>query len=387
MNKDFKYWRNLFRWILVFLVICFGPQPQTLADQVLLLDDLNPQTTNLGIFNSFLHHTIIVAITQKNSPPFNCHSNRYIFYEYGQENYFEITGGNLKINGNYSMLIASKVHTSIAQAKDSNLVQQSDIETLLSKMNISLQTFEQGKSTSTDGTVSCWQQPEIIELSTRTRRPMPFLMANLCEHAWCSEMHWTDNDHVNLWVQINAKEYHMIRLNAKTGAYEYINKSPKFTKAAFMQLNAPRDNLVTKENINNGAFTLNSKAGEHISVLWKLRPNKNIRIELIRAKKNGMAGRKVRNLVEQLISQKLYSEALQLLEFGFWLSPDDMDLKFERLRVYASLMLVDNFFRSLMDEFTKQERFDVCKKLHLDPALKKLWKQNHFSDKFKQSCL
>ncbi len=373
--------------LLIFLLFTFTLQASVKADQVLLLEDFDPNTTNLGIFNSFKYHTVIIAITQKNKLPFDCHANRYIFYDYKLEDYFEIAGGNLKINGNYTKIITSKLLTKVSIGHDDTKDLQNSLQQIASTLNVSLQTLASGKSVSTDKTVSCWQQIELVDRSTRERQSFPFLLANACQFAWCSEMYWIDDTNVNLWIQTEPKEFRLILLNTISGDYRFKSSTPKFTTQEFMQLNAPRDNLVTKTNLSNGSFTLNSKLGNRISLMWKLRPNKQIRIELIRAKSNKKAAESVVKNVQNLISQKQHAEALRLINFGFWLKPDHFQLRYEKLRIYASLALTENFFSSLKDGFTETEKFEVCKKLHVDPVLKQFWVRKDFEAGFKQLCL
>ena len=372
---------------LIFLLLIFAFHTYIKADQVLLIEDLDPNTTNLGVFNSFKYHTVIIAITQKNTPPFDCHANRYVFYDYKLEDYFEIVGGNLKINSDYTNIITSRLHTKVFTKDGAPQNQQSNLKQIATDLNISLQTLESGKSVSTDKTVSCWQQLELVDKSTRERKSLPFLLANACQFAWCSEIYWSDKTHVNLWVQTKPKEFHLIHLNTASGDYQFKSSTPKFTTQQFMQLNAPRDNLVTKTNLSNGSFTLNSKLGNRISLMWKSRPNKYIRVELIRAKQNRKAAATVIKNIQKMIRQKQFSDALRLVNFGFWLNPDDFELRYQKLRVYASLFLTDNFFTSLKDNFTESERFNACKRLHVDSSLKKLWIEKEFEEGFKKLCL
>ena len=88
-----------------------------------------------------------------------------------------------------------------------------------------------------------------------------------------------------------------------------------------------------------------------------------------------------------MVRQKQFSDALRLVNFGFWLNPDDFELRYQKLRIYASLFLTDNFFMSLKDNFTESERFNACKRLHVDSSLKKLWIEKEFEEGFKKLCL
>ena len=136
------------------------------ADDFLTLDEINPETSRLGVFNSFKHRLLLVAITKKNNSPFDCQPNRYIFYDYKKEKYFEILAGNLKISSDYSKMIKTKIHTIVSTAPDNSTEWKENVKNLLEAMNISSETMEKGKSLSTDGTAACWQQPALVDLSS-----------------------------------------------------------------------------------------------------------------------------------------------------------------------------------------------------------------------------
>ncbi len=371
--------------LLVFTTFIFVI-PQLKANFVFQLDEINPEAERLGVFNSFKHHLLLVAITKKNRSPFDCQPNRYIFYDYKKEKYFEILAGNLKISSDYTQLIKTRIHTLVSAAPRENAEWKKNVEALLGKMNISSQTMEKGKSASTDGSVYCWQQPETIKLGDRFEKPFPFLAANLCKHAWCSELYWTSPDQVRFWVQINPKELHLIQLNTQSGVYQYKDKSTTFTKKSYVQLNAPRDNLITDKNRDNGSFTLSSRSKKSVRLSWKKQKNGKIRVELTREKENKLAGKKVIRQIRDLLKEKKYAEAFQLLNFGSWLSPGDENMKTERLRVYASLLMTDKFIQSLQDDFSDEARFNACKKLHVDDSMRNLWKQKNFTTLFKKTC-
>jgi hypothetical protein len=357
------------------------------AEQVMVLDEFNPEVISFGVFNSFKHHLLLVALTKKNNSTFDCHPNRYIFYDYGKEDYYELLSGSLKISSDYSQLIMSKIHTivSLPEQQD-NSEWKENIQALLSELNVSSITLENGKSVSTDRTVSCWQQPAIINFPAGTERLFPFLIANLCKQAWCSEFYWIDTENVQFWVHINPNELHLIRLNIKTGAFDFKKKTPKYFQNTFFQLNAPRENLVNDENINDGSFAINSQDGQRIRLHWKKNKNERIKLELTRNKEDRNAAENVRDSILKFAAEKKYTEALRLLKFGFWLSPNEFDLKIVKLKIFAALLLTDNFFKTLEDDFTKAERFEACQKLHIDESLKNLWQQKPFSNKFKELC-
>lgn len=365
------------------LLLTFSPLQ---ADQTLLIDDLNLDSYRFSVFNTYKYHLLLLSITQKNDSLFDCQSNRYVFYDYREEQYFEILAGNLKINSDYSRLFLTRIHNLLAMPEKPSEEWKGNVQKLLKEMNVSAQTLENGKSISNDNSVSCWQQPEVMDLETRITRSFPFLAANLCKNAWCSELYWTNLNSIQFWVQINPKQVHLIRLNTQTGTHEFIDKRSRFFRKQFIQMNAPRDNIITEENLAKGSFSLSSRKGHEIQLEWKRQSNDKLKIELVRSASNPKAAKTVLEKIRRLIEKRQYTEAFRQVKFGFWLSPDDTDLKVERLRIYASLLLVDNFLNSLSSDFNDNDRFDACQRLHLDSALRNLWKQKRFSDTFKEIC-
>ncbi|MBU2512725.1 hypothetical protein KJ966_15415 [bacterium] len=373
--------------LLLIILLIFTMTKIVLADQKLLLDEIDPAQNRFGVFNSFEHKLLVVSITHKNTPPFDCQVNRYIFYDYGNENYYEIHGGNLKINSNYTKLIYTKVHSLESVPAKDNPDWKENIRHLVNVLSISPLTLESGKSTSTDGSRICWQQPELIEIPSRKKTPFRYLSANDCQYAWCSDLYWSDLDHVQFWIQLKPKEHNLISLNTVTGVHEFKDKKSKSYRKSHVQLNAPRENLVTEKNLNDGSFSINSQVGSTKKLQWKSQPNGRILIQLVRDNENREAANKVREQIVELRSNKRSMEAYQILKFGFWLSPDDRQLKMERLRVFASLMQIDNLLNSLERDFNKEDRFTTCQDLHVDPIIINLWKQKRFKDSFNKLCL
>ncbi len=379
---------SIFFYFPSFLILLFvTPIPIAFADQILLLDEINPSKYRFGAFNSFEHNLLIVSITQKNRPPFDCQANRYIFYDYAQEEYYEIHGGNLKVNSNYTKLIYTRVHSLESMPIKNDPEWKGSIRRLVNVMSISPLTLEDGKSASTDGSSICWQQPELFEISSKKRISLRYLVANHCQFAWCSDLYWSDLNYVRFWIQLKPQEHHLIHLNTLTGVHEFKDKKAKAYKRSRAQLNAPRDNLVTDKNLFDGTFTMSSRTGNTKKLQWRKRPDGKILIQLLRDDNNKVAAEKVRTQINELRNKKRSMEAYQILKFGFWLSPNNHQLKMERLRVFASLLQIENLLNSLEHDFNKTDRFTACQNLHVDPSIKNLWKQKRFKNGFDKLCL
>lgn len=382
-----RYRIQSFKTFILLLVLVYLSTAPVLALQTLVLDELNPDTKNLSAFNSFKHHLLILAITKKNKSPFDCQENKYVFYDYRDNVYFEILAGNLKINGDYSKIFKTKIHSLGVMPVRNKGEWKKNVQTLLANLNVSSQTLESGKIKSSDGTMSCWQQPEVMTLSPKKTKTYPFLAANLCKNSWCSELYWLNSSSIQFWIQIKPKEYHLIRLNTKTGVHQFQKTSSKFYQKKPLQLNAPRDNLVTDKNIEKGQFVISSQKNKGIKLLWSTQKNGRIKATLVREHLDKKASNKVQKQIHQYVDNRQYTEAFQLLKFGFWLNPENKELKLERLRIYASLLQLDGFFNSLQSDFNESDRFYACQQMHLDNSLKNLWKQKSFSNKFKKICL
>ena len=382
LGVQIRFLRSVFLFCLLLPVQAAPCYPA----EILALDEFHPETTHLGVFNSFKYRLVLIALTQKNLEPFDCYPNRYIFYDYGNEDYFEIAAGNLKINSDYSKLIKTEIHAAVSMPDSDNLQWKEKINSIMQKMSVSSQTLENAKSISTDKAVFCWQQPVVVELPFRIERPFPLLAVNLCQHAWCSELYWTDADHVRFWVHINPTQYHLIQLNTQTGSFDYKDKSPIFHKKSFMQLNAPRDNIVTADNRSEGSFSLNSGKGNHIRLQWSTTDTQRIQISLYREKTNDAASQRILKRINEETSKKHYTNALNLIKFGFWLNPENKELSYQKLRIFGSLLLIDNFFKTFSDEFSKSEKPGICKKLKEDSALDNLRKLNPFNKRFSKQC-
>lgn len=371
---------------LLLIIFCFLVAQQAAAKQELVLGEINPETTHLGVFNSFQHHLLIVSFTQKNTQPFDCQSNRYILYDFKNEIISEILAGNLKISSDYTKIFETKIHTLGNMPLEDQNEWKTTIRHLMNSLGISPQTMEEGKMRSTDETASCWQQPQVRVLQSNAVTPYPYLAANLCRYAWCNELYWLDATNVQFWVQLKPKELHLVKLNVETGVQEFKNTAKRFYQKEVTQENAPRVNLINETNLKQGAFFINSSKQNGIALNWKQQPNKKIRLTLSRNRENPKAASKVNDRINKMLSQKQYTELFQLLDFGFWLSPTHEELKVTRLKVYASLMQLDRFFQSLSKDFDTKERFSVCQKLHIDQSLSNLWKHKTFSSQYKELC-
>ena len=374
--------KTAFLLAVLVLIVCGNVS----AQQVMILSEHDPKGTQFSAFNSYQHKLLLVSLIQKEKSPFQCLPNNYFFYDFGKEDFFEITAGNLKIDNTYTKLLSTKIHTLGGVTKKNQKEWEKRIKNLLQELNVSAQTLEQGKMISQDKSLICWQQPELIHLLDKTKKTFPILAANLCKSSWCSELYWKDSQHMQFWVQIDPKKYHLMRLNTKSGESEFIKEGPKFSLAMMKQANAPRDDLVTDKNMAGKSVVLTSRNGKNVRLVWKKLKNGRIQVSLQRAKNDDLAARRIQTKIAKKISQKRIPEGLQLIKFALWLDPDNRSIKIQRLEAYASLLMVNELFKSLKTDFSKTQRFSACQKLHIEDTFKNLWKRENFIKQFKENC-
>jgi hypothetical protein len=237
------------------------------------------------------------------------------------------------------------------------------------------------------GNLSCWQQPVLVKIDNTVIRSYANLAVNLCQNSWCDELYWTNNDTVRLWIQIKPKVLQMVRLNTVTGALVYDRQSPPFHRVKNRQHNAPRDNLITKQNASGSHISLDSSQGKNIKLFWEKRKNGRTRVYLSRDKSDIKSAGAIKKKVVKLIQKKKIIPSLNLIKFGLWLDPGNKGLKYERLKAYISSLQINTFFDSLKNDFSDADRFSVCQKFHLEKSVRNLWKQKHFTRRFKKTCL
>ena len=374
--------KTLFMIVGVIHVSAWGVS----AQQVLILSELNPKTTHFSAFNSYKHKLLLISLIQKEKASFECLPNKYLFYDFDNEDYFEINGGNLKIDNTYTKIFKTQIHFLGGVSQKNQSEWEKRVKTLLKTLNVSAQTLENGKMINKDKSVVCWQQPELLDIKGQSVKKFPFLAANLCKSSWCSELYWTDPHQIRFWVQIDPRRFHLMRLNIDTEKTAFIKDGPKFMVPELKQANAPRDNLVNQKNIFGKTMTLNSGNGVNIQFSWKLLKNGHIRVILLRSKSDVAAAMKMQTKIDGKIREKRLPEALQLIRFALWLDPENQPVKTQRLIAYASLLMIDELYNSLKNDFTESQRFSACQKLHIDKTFKNLWKRDDFIKKFKENC-
>lgn len=372
--------------IILSTAVFFFLSQGLIAKQELILVELNPSSARLGVFNSYQHKLLLVSIVNKDKRLFDCLPNKYLIYSYKTEDFYEVLAGNLKVNSDFSKIFRTKIHTlgGVDQSNRKELTRR--IRELMAGFNVSPQTMEAGKMISFDNSTVCWQQPELLSIQNKVLKSFPYLVANLCKKIWCSELYWVNSSRMQFWVQINPKEFHLVSLDINTGIVDYKKHGPAFFHSELVQMNAPRENLITQKNMVGKTIMLDSGKGKNIKISWTKAKNGKITVTLRRDSSNKQAVKNIKIKISNLIKQKKIPQALQLIKFAFWLDPGNTEVKMERLKAFASLLLLGKFYYSLQHDFMESELFGACQKLHLDQAFRNLWKKEEFIQRFKKIC-
>ena len=379
-----KYSILKFSVSIFFILILLLPRGLT-AKQEFTIAEVDSKLVDVGIFNSYKHKLILISLVQKVNSNFNCLPNQYFFYDYKNEYFHEIFAGNLKVNSNFTQIFRTRIHT-LANAHSNNSQQWlKAAKKLMNTFNISSQTMDQGKMQGANN-VLCWQQPELLNIDGQHIRTFNFLAANLCKNQWCSDLYWKQNNTVQFWIHLNPKQYHLIRLNTDSGSFDYQTQRSLFQRTAMIQENAPRKNLITKENLGAHTVRLSSSQNKNIEISWNQQKNGKTKITLRRNKTDLKSVKKTIEIIREFVKRKKISNALLLMRFAYWLTPENESLKFERLKIFASMIQLEQLYHSLEKDFNKSEQFTVCKKLHVDASFRHLWKNNHFINVFNKLC-
>jgi len=373
-------------WTLFAVIGLLQPLASFAKERKLVAAEINPAHIRLGVYHSYQYKRLLISLVTSDPLEFDCQPNRYILYHYGAEDYHEIEAGNLKISSDYQHIFRTKIHALGGLTEQNRNDWKRHIETLMNLLNVSAETMKKGKMKSLKNTTICWQQPELLDMNLNSVQQYPLLAANLCHQLWCSELYWTAPESVQFWVQQIPQEYQLIQLNTKTGTYTYLKRGPVFSYPQMSQANAPRDNLITEQNINEGKLVLYSQKNQNTVFLWQKQNNGKIAVALTRDFSNSTAASRHLPRIHQMIAKRQIPEALQLIRFALWLEPTQVDLKLERLKAFASLLALENLYESLANDFSPTDRFTACQRLHLDQAFQKLWQKEDFIRKFKEIC-
>ena len=354
----------------------------TLANNKFKIAEINPEHTELNIYQSYQYKLFIIGIIQKTTEAFNCSPNKYFFYHYGKDQFFQISAGNLLINPNFKNIFATKVYTLEALSKENELSWKLEVKRIIKKLNTSSEILEKNKIKTTIGS-SCWQQPILYNIKGQVLNIIPQLMANFCPNQFCSEIHWKSPEKVHFWNQISPSKMQQFEYNITTKKKTYLKSSNNFNRKSFTQVNAPRDEIVDLSNSKQGIHKI---INHKLSFYWQLDKKNKLVIGFQRNVNNFKAAEENLSSISDLLANDELKRAFQQIRFGLWLLPDHFNTKFERLKLYAKLSIYDQIFKSINLDFSKKDTVSVCQKLHVDKSFSAIWKVEELVTLFNETC-
>ncbi|MDH5559333.1 MAG: hypothetical protein OEY59_00595 [Deltaproteobacteria bacterium] len=356
------------------------------AQQLFNLAEIDPNQTNFEVYHSFQHKLLLVALTSKPNAKFDCSANRYLFYDFAKEIFFEIPAGFLLISKDYSKVFYTKIHTLGGLNLNNTKQWESDAALIIKALNISPETMEKAKIVSRVSNLACWMQPALYNLKSKKSQTFPYLAANLCKNKFCGEAFWPSNKEVQFWMQVDPKLHHLIRLNVNSLDIKYKKKGPVNLRDNLNQSSAPRENLINEKNLGKGQIKLLAKKGKEILLVWNTTTKGTIKIDLNRTKADHFASSHYQPLIQNLINKQKIPQAKSLIQFALWLEPKSQLILYENIKLMGSLLMYDEVFKSLKKDFDKPQRKGICQKIHLDKTFQKLWKNPLFIEAFKKNC-
>ena len=371
--------------VFITLIAFIFSFPAT-AKSIYTIAEIDPDKTDFNAYLSYKYNQLLISFVNKTPTSFNCLPNRYIFYNFETEKLHEEEAGNLVINSGFNQYIATKIHALGAQPKTDRLKWKKEIQKLIKTLDVSAVTLEKGKLFSVENRTQCWQQPILKKMNHQQVKALPYLMANICDGFWCSDIYWSGKEKIRFWAHIDPKVFHLIELNLSSNHFKLLKKTSLFKQKEKKQDNAPRKNLVNLKKAPQSHITLRSKKGEKIELKWKKTKEGKIKVFLERDKQNSSAANHLVPVISKLIREKKVPQAIQLIQFSFWLDPKNSKVKFEQLKTLSELLLYKEFFEYLASAFSYNERTTACQKIHVNKTFQNIRKLKSFPEKFKKIC-
>lgn len=354
----------------------------SLANTKFKLAEINPEHTELNIYRSYKYRLFIVGIIQKTTDAFNCSPNRYIFYHYGKDQFFQITGGNLLVNPNFTNFLATKVYSLETLTKENELSWKLEVKRIIKKLNTSSEILEKNKIITAKGS-TCWQQPILYNIKGKVLDEIPQLLANFCPNQYCSDIYWKTPKKVHYWNQFSPLKIQQFEYNITTKDKTYLKSSKNISRPSYTQINAPRDEIVDPVKTKQGVHKI---IDNQLSFYWQTTKKNRLLIGFQRNSVNIKAAEENLSTISSLLTVGDLKRAFQQIRFGLWLLPDHFDTKFERLKLYAKLSIYDQIFKSIKLDFSEKDTVSVCQKLHIDKNFKAIWKDEKLITLFNETC-
>ena len=373
---------KIISFIILHFICVFIFSNSTFANTKFKLAEINPEHTELNIYRSYQYQLFIIGIIQKTTDAFNCSSNRYIFYDYGKDQFFQIAGGNLLVNPSFTNFFATKVYSLEALTKENELSWKLEVKRIIKKLNTSSEILEINKVITAKGT-SCWQQPQIYNIKGEIVEEIPQLLANFCPNQFCSDIYWKTPQKVLYWNQVSPLRVQQFEYDILKGEKTYLKSSKNIDRPSYTQVNAPRDEIVDPSKTKQGIHKI---IDNQLSFYWQTNQKNKLVIGFQRKNVNIKAAEDNLSTISNLLALDNLKRAFQQIRFGLWLLPDHFDTKFERLKLFAKLSIYDQIFKSIKLDFSKKDTVNVCQKLHIDNSFKAIWKDEKLITLFNETC-
>ena len=365
-------------FLLSLLVLWVGAS-NLKAAQGLELARFNPGYVQPQVYHSFEQGLLLVALEAKRTASFSCAPNRYLLYQAQGETLTWFEGGNLLLSPDLSHLVYLKIQTLDPVLPDRIPAWETQAKALVNQLQVGPLVLEEAAMN--DGQRQCWQQPVWVSLAQGSQKPLPFLAANLCKKHWCSQLSFEGPQSLRLWVRLEPKLVHFVKLDLETGMADPLRFGPSFTKEDLVATHAPREDLLKGKEFQNVQLPLAQGArlifrpegGEVSLVLLRKSPDPQT------------AAARLQSAAEALKAAQVQS-ALDQGRQAAWLDPANFEAKYFVLSALAAAGETAQLFESLLEDFSAPEKEKACGKMHLDEAFKKLKQQTLFLQQFKANC-
>jgi len=336
----------------------------------------NPKKSTLKVYQSFQEGFLLVSLEPKAPKRFECTPNRYLIYQNKPERFTWISGANLKVSSDFKQVAYLKV-LKIGPLGSSDWVPKAKLVSRLVQASPTLlaQTAMQDSDKN-----HCWQQPVLMQTEGFKETPIPVIGANLCKKRWCSELQFTPQGSLKLWVALEPKRIQMAEFSGDN-LLSLGKKSDWFTKESLKLEPVPRKNLLAGKKLEHTQIPL--AAGGRLIVKQK---KNQVTVTLLRSRPNLAKAKARLQGAKDLLAANQPSKAYQQARFASWLNPKDFDPKYQQLLALAAFAGPAKVFEHLRQDFSKAEQKKACAQLHLDKAFLRLKKQKLFLDQFKQAC-
>ncbi|MCP4298130.1 MAG: hypothetical protein GY786_21295, partial [Proteobacteria bacterium] len=193
---------------LIFALNLFVLSTGLYAQNSMILAEFEPEKFELGTYHTYKYQTLLLAIVQKDNGRFECHPNRYYIYNYGKETLDIVEAGDLKLDGKFQYALYTKVHSLGVMKKNVEWKWEKKAKSIMKKLGTPAQTMEAGKTQNSNKTISCWQQPVLLELKNGNVKDYSYLVTNFCQFRWCSELYWSGSMEAKFWINIEPEKIH-----------------------------------------------------------------------------------------------------------------------------------------------------------------------------------